>query len=49
MGRELPLVQTHAMALVRIGAYETVRDLGTTPYPLMVFDASAENGDTPIN
>ena len=42
-------VQTHAMALVRIGAYETVRDLGTTPYPLMVFDASAENGDTPIN
>lgn len=41
--------QRHAVALVRICAFETARDLGVGDHPLMVFDLSAENGDTAIN
>ena len=41
--------QAHAVALVKVAAAATARDLGPAPHPLLVFDASAENGDTPVD
>ncbi len=40
--------QPHAVDLVRIAARAVVRDLGPGPHPLLIMDASSENGDTPV-
>lgn len=41
--------QPHAIALVRVAARAVARDLGPAPHPLLIMDASAENGDTPVD
>ncbi len=38
----------HAIALVRIAARRTYQQMGSALVPMAIFDASAENGDTPI-
>lgn len=40
--------QPHAVALVRVAARAVARDLGPGPNPLLIMDASSENGDTPV-
>ncbi len=40
--------QAHAIALVRVAAYETQDKLGKCKFPMPIFDLSAENGDTPV-
>ncbi|WP_374568337.1 hypothetical protein [Ideonella sp.] len=37
-----------AVALTRLAARRTVEALGTSPYPLAIFDLTSENADTPI-
>ena len=37
-----------AIALVRLAAYETARVWKPAPFPMTIFDLSAENGDTPV-
>lgn len=41
--------QAHALALVEVAARHTQQALGASPYPMAMFDCSAENGDTPID
>ncbi|MCE1228374.1 MAG: hypothetical protein LWX11_02615 [Firmicutes bacterium] len=41
--------QPHTQALVRMAARAVARDLGPGPHPLLIMDASAENGDTPVD
>jgi len=40
--------QPHAVDLVRVAARAVARDLGPGPHPLLIMDASSENGDTPV-
>ena len=40
--------QPHAVDLVRVAARAVARDLGSGPHPLLIMDASSENGDTPV-
>ncbi len=40
--------QRPAVALTRLAARRTVEALGTSPYPLAIFDLTSENADTPI-
>jgi hypothetical protein len=40
--------QEHAIAVVEVAAFETVRALGPAPFNMAIFDLSAENGDTPV-
>ncbi len=46
---EFRWVQEHMQALVRICAYRTEKEFGSSKYPLTIFDGSAENGDTPVD
>lgn len=41
--------QPHGVALVRLCARAVARDLGAGPHPMVVMDASSENGDTPTD
>ncbi len=40
--------QPHAVALVQCCARAVARDLGPGPHPMVIMDASSENGDTPV-
>jgi hypothetical protein len=40
--------QAHAVALVRVAAYDTFKEKGGARVPMAIFDLSAENGDTPV-
>lgn len=40
--------QPHAVALVQLCARAVARDLGAGPHPMVIMDASSENGDTPV-
>lgn len=41
--------QPHAVAIVRLAAHETFKNLGAAPFPMAIFDLASENGDTPIS
>jgi hypothetical protein len=47
--REFRWASPQAIALIRIAAANTYKKYGAGDYAMAIFDASSENGDTPVN
>ncbi len=46
---EFRWLQKHLLSLIKVCAYETEKQFGSTEFPLLIFDGCAENGDTPVD
>jgi len=40
--------RSHAIAFIRLACFRTQKRMGSSAYPLAIFDLSSENGDTPV-